>query len=111
MSRENKKRLLFVCTEGSERSPTAVSLFEGSKKYEAKYVGISPFSSVRISSEAVKWADVIICMEDMHKRYVLENFPDSKGKRIIVLEIPDVYERGNDELIMILRARLKEFLD
>ena len=105
------KKLLFVCIENNNRSPTAESLFKGSKKYEAKSCGVSLTATIPISEQAISWADIIFCMEDSQKQYILDNFPIiSKDKDIRVLNIPDIYIRDDPELIRILKKKLRKLL-
>lgn len=104
-----KKRILFVCTENENRSPTAEELFENNKTYETKSVGISETAKKIITKEAIHWSDVIFCMEDLHKNFILENFPSAKGKDIRVLDIGDIYHKNDSELIRILKEKLKKF--
>jgi predicted protein tyrosine phosphatase len=102
------KNILFVCTENLQRSPTAEELFKNSKKYSAKSAGISPFSKIQINNSAIEWADYLIVMEDFHKEFILKNFPASKQKNILVLNIPDIYYKNDPELIRILKEKLKK---
>lgn len=102
-------KLLFVCTENLQRSPTAESLFK-SPKHKAKSAGISPYANTQITKQAVDWADVIICMESIHKSFLLKQFPSAKNK-IQVLNIPDIYYRNDPELIRLLKEKLKDFLE
>ena len=104
-----KIKILFVCTENLQRSPTAESLFSNSKKYKVKSCGISPFAQIMISKESVRWADIIVCMEEVHKEFILENFPESRDKELIVLNIPDIYYRDDLKLIRLLKEKLKRF--
>lgn len=106
-----KKKLLFICTANQQRSPTAEVLFKNSRNYEAKSAGIHPLAEKLITSQAIKWAEIIFCMEDLHKNYILENFPEAKNKRIIVLNIPDIYYKNDPQLIKILKQKLKNCLE
>ena len=105
-----KTKLLFVCILNLQRSPTAESLFENHKKFEAKSCGIDVFAEKQISKQAVEWADIIFCMEDIHKNFIVKNFPQTQNKEIIVFNIPDVYYRNDPELIRILKEKLKKYL-
>ena len=105
-------KILFVCTAAQQRSPTGVEVV---KEYfpwnEAKFVGVHPFAEVPITKEAIDWADVIFAMEKMHKDFIIENFPHEMiGKNIIILGIPDIYEKNDLELIELLREKLKKYL-
>ena len=108
-----KKKLLFVCAGGLDRSPCAASLFEDSEKYEAKSCGIHPLMSAPLTRENLRWADEIFCMEHEYKADILEKFREIiKDKpEIIVLNIPNKYVRTNPELEKVLREKLKGWLD
>ena len=103
-----KTRLLFVCSSNLDRSPAAESLFEGSKKYEAKSCGILPHSETVISKDTIRWADKIYCMEHVHKVHITQNFPEALKKEIIVLNIPNNLCRNDSKLIALLREKLAE---
>ena len=108
---KEKIKLLFVCTLNLQRSPTAESFFDNNKKYEAESVGIHESAFKKISKPSVRWADIIFCMENIHKKFILEKFPkESKGKKIIVLDIPDIYFRNDPELREILEEKLDNWL-
>ena len=108
---KEKIKLLFVCILNLQRSPTAESLFDNNEKYEAESCGIDIFAKKQINEKVIKWADIIFCMENIHKKFILERFPkESKGKKIIVLDIPDVYFRDDPELREILAEKLDNWL-
>ena len=102
-------KFLFVCTENLQRSPTAESLFDNIKNHEAKSAGISISAEKRINNNDIKWAEVIFAMEPLHKQFLIKNFPESVYKEIIILNIPDIYFRDDQELITILKEKLKDF--
>lgn len=103
--------ILFVCTVAQKRSPTAAFLFSQSRKHKAKFVGINALSEIPITSQAVIWSKVIFVMEEIHRDFIIENFSSElKKKEIHVLNIPDVYGKNNQELIKILKNKLKNFL-
>ncbi len=110
-----KRRLLFICTANQHRSPTAESLLARSQRYEARSAGVSPLALRPVTRELIEWADLIFVMDeryDRHRTQLLERFSDVEGlaKKIIVLNIPDVYERDSPELIALLRRKLREWL-
>jgi predicted protein tyrosine phosphatase len=107
-----KNKLLFICSGGLDRSPTAVDLFKDSQNYEARSIGIMPLISAPVTRQALIWADYIFCMEHEHKVFILENFPlIIKDKpEIIVLNVPNEYVRTNPELEKILRNKLEGWL-
>lgn len=104
--------ILFVCTAGQQRSPTAVNVVKEHYPWnEAKFAGVHPLAEVPITSESIDWADNIFAMEKMHKDFLIQNFPDEViGKNIIVLGISDIYEKDNPALSNLLRDKLRDFL-
>ncbi|MCH8945838.1 MAG: phosphotyrosine protein phosphatase [Nanoarchaeota archaeon] len=105
-----KTKLLFVCILNLQRSPTAESLFKNHEKFEAKSCGIDILAEKQISKQIIEWANIIFCMEDIHKNFILENFPEMRNKKIIVFNIPDVYYRNDPKLVEVLRDKLKKYL-
>ena len=107
-----KQHLLFVCMGGRDRSQLAVEIInsEYSDKYEAKCCGIHPMALTKISSEAVKWADILVFMEEIHKQVTLQNFPEAKNKKHFVFNISPEYNKQDPELRKILLEKLKEVI-
>jgi len=98
------KKILFVCSGNIHRSPTAEAMFNGVKGIEAKSAGILPYSSTVISKELVDWADKIFVMEEHHKQHIIERWPYVE-KKIVVLNIEDVYGRNSLELKKVLKEK------
>ena len=72
---------------------------------------MNPLSVTPASERLLRWAEVIICMEDIHGDFLQVHFPEAvAGKRLVVLEIPDSYLRDDPELIALLRERLSEWV-
>ncbi|MBS3764770.1 MAG: protein tyrosine phosphatase [Planctomycetes bacterium] len=106
----DKQHLLFVCTANRQRSPTAESLFDDDERCEASSCGTHAVSGTECDPSLIKWADVIFCMEERHRQYLLDRFPDADRKRIVVLDIPDIYPRNDPELVMRLREKLQDWV-
>jgi predicted protein tyrosine phosphatase len=108
-------KLLFVCSGGLDRSPTAEEIVntEFSDKFKARSCGLYPLThSAVLTREVLKWADIVIVMEPEHKRDILERFfllirdkPD-----IIVFNVPNSYVRNDPELKKLLREKIATFL-
>ncbi len=58
-----------------------------------------------VTEELIAWADVIFVMEQYHLDVLEERFPGTSEK-VVVLEIPDCFYRGDPELIRLLQMRL-----
>jgi len=109
------RRLLFICTANSHRSPTAEALFHFSHKYETRSAGVSPLANQPVTRELLEWADVIFVMDeqiDKHRTILLHRFPDVKHleNKIEVLDVPDIYVLGDPELVTLLQRKLRRFL-
>ena len=104
--------VLFVCTEGLRRSPTAVDLFRKSKLYETKFCGTNPLSPSPITQEMLDWADIVFVMSEGEEgqRSFIERHFNTYRKLIYDLDIPDVFSRGDSELIATLRQRVAQHL-
>ena len=104
-------RVLFVCSRNRLRSPTAEAVFSAYPGIEASSAGTSADAENPVSLDQVEWADVIVAMEEVHRRKLREMFPDlSKTKKVVVLRIPDRYNYMDPELIALLRKKAPQFL-
>lgn len=67
-------KLLFICGRNRWRSPTAEALFSEYEGLEVDSVGLDQDAEVRLSSEAIEWADIIFVMEKCHHQKLTKNF-------------------------------------
>jgi len=101
------KKLLFVCSENRLRSPTAEAVFSGHERVEAIGAGTNKDAATPVSGDLIEWADVILVMEKSHKNKITKKYKELlKGKRLIVLDIPDEYDYMDEELIKILKFKV-----
>ena len=100
--------ILFVCNQGKYRSKTAQDLF--AKKYETDSAGI--FSKINpLTIEKIKIADVIFTMEDYQRNEIAIRFPkEYLEKKIITLEIADIYKYNDEKLIKLLKKKIKNYI-
>jgi len=100
-------KLLFVCNQGKYRSKTAQDLF--SKKHNTNSAGI--FSEENsLTKNKILEADIIFTMEENQRKEIATRFPkEYMMKRIICLEIPDIYNYGDPELKKILRRKVNKY--
>jgi len=105
--------LLFVCTANRHRSRTAEDLYRLDPRYEVMSAGTDVDwgdpSERPVTEELVAWADQIFVMAHYHREVLTARFPGCERK-ITVLDIPDVFLRGDPELIALLHKRLIEHL-
>ena len=98
---------LFVCTGNVSRSPAAEGVFRliTSGVHESRSAGISPFCPRPISREDVGWAHVVAVMEDDHRAFIVERWPEA-ARKVRVLEIEDRYRRDVPVLLRLLEEKL-----
>ena len=109
---EKTLHILFVCSANRLRSPTAERLFASWPGLEVASAGIDASAERVIDAAMVAKADVIFCMEAGHRDRLRKRFkPVLDGKQVIVLGIPDEYERDQPELIALLREKVPPFLE
>lgn len=67
---------------------------------------------LRVSAEMIEWVDAIFVMEAVHKKKLGKEFNGSlKGKRVIVLGIPDKYDYMQRELVQLLEAKVSRYVN
>ena len=115
-----KKHILFICTEARQRSPTAADIINNSpeykEKYKAKAAGLLPLAAIHVTEHAIKWADIIIVMnekDDHHKTLLLQGFPELQTTKKLVYDfnIRDIYLRGEEELVELLKRKIAKILN
>lgn len=105
------KNMLFICSQNKLRSPTAEQVFASHPGIEVASAGTNNDAENPLTSEIVRWADVIFVMERTHRNKLQRRFRgDLRGARVICLEIPDEYEFMDDELVALLKARVSRHL-
>ena len=105
------KNLLFVCSENKLRSATAEAIFSEYEGVEAIGAGTNKDAVTPVSGDLIEWADVIFAMETMHRDKISAKYKKLlKGKQLIVLDIPDNYQRMQTELIRLLEAKVFKYV-
>ena len=104
--------LLFVCTQNRVRSFTAEVIFDALPGYTVKSAGTDASARIPLTQEHVDWADMIFVMETEHLEQLRSEHGRSlAGKRIICLDIPDIYYCMEPSLIEELKTKLSEHLE
>ena len=97
-------KVLFICNQNENRSKTAEELFKD--KFETKSAGL--YNEKPVTKKQIEWADMIVVMEDIQRKELANRFPDLYlKKRIISLDIPDIYSYGQDSLKSALKSKIK----
>jgi predicted protein tyrosine phosphatase len=96
--------VLFVCSRNQWRSPTAERLFWRSPGLRVRSAGTSRKARRRLQAADLRWADVVLVMEEGHAQRVRGDFAhDASGVPIEVLDIPDDYRFMDPELVALLQ--------
>lgn len=105
------RKLLFLCSRNKRRSPTAEAVFADHPGVETDSAGLSPDAEVPLGPEQIEWADLILVMEKIHRGRLNRAFKEAlKGKKVVVLDIPDDFGYMDEALISLLRRRCARFL-
>ena len=96
-------KVLFVCNQNQNRSKTAEKIFEG--RFQTKSAGL--YNDSPVTKKQLSWADVVIVMEESQRSEIAKRFPKQyMQKRILSLDIPDVYHYNQPKLIEVLRSKV-----
>ncbi len=106
--RRAKERILFVCSGNLHRSPTAEEMYRKDERYEVDSCGTDRYAENPCTQRLVDWADRIFVMEERHRSAIRRFRVDER--RITVLDIPDIYDRGVPTLKEVLKKRLEPHL-
>ena len=100
--------VLFICNQNQNRSKTAEEIFKD--RFNTKSAGL--YNIVPVSEKQISWADIIIVMEDFQRSEIAKRFPKQYMlKRILSLDIPDVYHYNQPELVEILKSKVDELFE
>ena len=103
--------LLFVCSENRLRSPTGEEVFSKYESISAIGAGTNKDAETPVSGDLIEWADIIFVMEKSHRNKVSKKFRELlKGKRLIVLNILDDYDRMDPVLIQLLKTKVSRYV-
>lgn len=101
-------KLLFICNQNENRSKTAEELFKD--KFSTKSAGL--YNEKPVTEKQIAWADTIIVMEDAQRSEIAQRFPKLYAqKRILSLNIPDIYSYNQPKLREILKLRMEQLFE
>ena len=100
--------VLFICNQNQNRSKTAEQLFKG--KFQTKSAGL--YTKRPVTEKQLTWSDVVIVMEDEQRSEIAKRFTKQYlQKRILSLEIPDIYKFNDSKLVKVLNKKVKDYSD
>ena len=101
-------KVLFICNQNENRSRTAEELF--SEHFKTRSAGL--YNEKPVDEQQLSWADIIVVMEEAQRKELAKRFPKQyMHKRILSLNIPDVYSYNQPELIDELKAKMSELVE
>lgn len=109
------KNFLFICSANIQRSKTAEDYFSSiyddinfqSAGTNLKVCQREGTNSIDI--DMIEWADMILVMEKKHKDQINKNTSSKYNKKIVVLNIQDIYKYYQPELIEILKIKSEKY--
>ena len=103
---DTRMNALFICNQNKNRSKTAELLFQG--RFNVKSAGLH--GGKPITKKDLSWADVVFVMEEEQRRELAKRFPtEYLRKRILNLDIPDIYTFNQPTLSKLLERKVKEY--
>ena len=104
-------KVLFVCSHNKWRSPTGEAMFSRAPGVATRSAGTTHNARHRITVADIRWADMILVMEDKHAQRLRADFRQEVAyKALHVLDIPDDYQFMEDELIELLREKCEPLI-
>lgn len=95
--------VLFICNQNENRSKTAEEIFKS--RFETKSAGL--FNKTPVTEKQLSWADVVVVMDESHRSEISKRFPKLYlQKRIVCLDVPDVFRHGQPELVSLLNEKM-----
>ncbi len=103
--------VLFVCSRNQWRSPTAEQVWKNYSGVLVRSAGVSRSARRRLTVGDLRWADLILVMEEKHKsRIRAEHRDEVRYKAMHVLDVPDDYQFMQPELIELLSLKVAPLL-
>lgn len=103
--------LLFVCSENRLRSPTAEAVFSKYPGVQAIGAGTNADAETPVSGDLIDWADMIFVMEKIHRSKISKRYQALlKNKRLVCLDIPDIYQCMQPELVKLLVSKVPKYI-
>ena len=103
--------VLFVCSQNRLRSPTAEQVFADWPGIETASAGVLRDADNPVTPELLAWADTILVMEPAQRARLTAAFDAAlRGKRVVVLGIPDDFGYMDPTLVALLMEKVPRHL-
>ncbi len=104
--------ILFVCSLNKWRSRTAETLYARHPLINARSAGTSRQARRRVTLADVRWADLILVMEEKHRERLRAEFrQDLRSCELLVLAVEDRFPYMDPRLIEELQAVIDPILE
>ncbi|MEZ5985034.1 MAG: hypothetical protein R3B94_03685 [Hyphomonas sp.] len=104
-------KVLFVCSHNKWRSTTGEAVFSRVAGVSARSAGTARDARHQITLADVRWADLILVMEDKHEQRLRADFRQEVAyKPLHVLDIPDDYQFMDEDLVALLREKCEPLI-
>ncbi len=101
-----RRRILFVCGKGRQRSPTAADIYPALLGCSTDCAGLAKDADSPLTPDQIEWATEIAVMEHRHMASLRERFGRHVGQKpVVCLNVPDRYRYKQPELIDLLTER------
>lgn len=87
-----------MCSKNQWRSPTAERVWRKHPALAVRSAGTSQNARRVLGPDDLAWADIVLVMEEKHRRRIAEAFPHVQAP-IVVLDVPDRYTFMDPELV------------
>ncbi len=102
------KKVLCLCSAGMLRSPTIANTLHKEYGYNTRAAGVDAYHAlIPVDEVLLTWADEIVCAEPSVHRRLVELYP-SIPLRIVVLNLPDIFEWNSAELIRLITKQYED---
>lgn len=107
----NDKRLLFVCSAGLLRSPTA-AVVAARRGFNTRSCGSAGYALINLSANLIEWADYIIFVNSLNLFEAKQTFGVDEyylellKRKSVVWTIEDDFEYMNPTLVKIINEHL-----
>lgn len=103
--------VLFICSRNQWRSPTAERVWKGYAGIEARSAGLSRNARRRLTLADLRWADLILVMEEKHRSRMQAEYRDEvRYKAVHVLDVPDDYQFMDPDLVELLKLKVEPLI-
>ncbi len=100
-------KVLFICNQNQNRSKKAETIFKD--RFKTKSAGL--YNDNPVTEQELSWADTIIVMEEEQRKEIAQRFPKQYlQKRILSLDIPDMFNYNDPTLTKLLKDKLNQLL-